>query len=150
MKGRKRPISRMGITMENEGLIYKNEAFQIIGAAMEVHNTLGPGFLESVYQEAMEIELTKRNIPFVPQKRIQIRYKDVLLNQFYVTDLFCYDKIIVELKAVSATLPEHEAQIINYVKATGTKLELLLNFGEESLYYKRFPNLYPIRTNPQL
>ena len=136
--------------MENEGLIYKNEAFQIIGAAMEVHNTLGPGFLESVYQEAMEIELTKRNIPFVPQKRIQIRYKDVLLNQFYVTDLFCYDKIIVELKAVSATLPEHEAQIINYVKATGTKLELLLNFGEESLYYKRFPNLYPIRTNPQL
>ena len=150
MKGRKRPISRMGITMENEGLIYKNEAFQIIGAAMEVHNTLGPGFLESVYQEAMEIELTKRNIPFVPQKRIQIRYKDVLLNQFYVTDLFCYDKIIVELKAVSAILPEQEAQIINYVKATGTKLGLLLNFGEESLYYKRFPNLYPIRTNPQL
>ncbi|MBR4390834.1 MAG: GxxExxY protein [Bacteroidales bacterium] len=136
--------------MENEGLIYKNEAFQIIGAAMEVHKTLGLGFLESVYQEAMEIELTKRNIPFVPQKRIQIRYKDVLLNQYYVTDLFCYDKIIVELKAVSTILPEHEAQIINYVKATGIKLGLLLNFGEESLYYKRFPNLYPIRTNPQL
>ena len=150
MKGRKRPILRMVEKMENEGLIYKNEAFQIIGAAMEVHKTLGLGFLESVYQEAMEIELTKRNIPFVPQKRIQIRYKDVLLNQYYVTDLFCYDKIIVELKAVSTILPEHEAQIINYVKATGIKLGLLLNFGEESLYYKRFPNLYPIRTNPQL
>lgn len=150
LKGRKRPILRMVEKMENEGLIYKNEAFQIIGAAMEVHKTLGLGFLESVYQEAMEIELTKRNIPFVPQKRIQIRYKDVLLNQYYVTDLFCYDKIIVELKAVSTILPEHEAQIINYVKATGIKLGLLLNFGEESLYYKRFPNLYPIRTNPQL
>ena len=136
--------------MENEGLIYKNEAFQIIGAAMEVHNTLGFGFLEAVYQEAMEIELNKRNIPFVPQKRIQILYKNTILNQYYVTDLFCYDKIIVELKAVSTILPEHEAQIINYVKATGTKLGLLFNFGEESLYFKRFPNLFPIRTNPQL
>ena len=117
---------------------------------MEVHNTLGFGFLEAVYQEAMEIELNKRNIPFVPQKRIQILYKNTILNQYYVTDLFCYDKIIVELKAVSTILPEHEAQIINYVKATGTKLGLLFNFGEESLYFKRFPNLFPIRTNPQL
>ena len=136
--------------MENEGLIYKNEAFQIIGAAMEVHKALGFGFLESVYQEAMEIEFQKRNIPFVSQKRIQIQYKDVLLNQFYIADLFCYDKIIVELKAVSSILPEHEAQIINYVKATGTKLGLLFNFGEESLFFKRFPNIIPFRNNPQL
>ena len=119
---------------------------------MEVHRTLGLGFLESVYQEAMEIELTKRNIPFVPQKKIQIRYKDVLLNQYYVADLFCYDKIIVELKAVSCILPEHEAQVINYVKATRMKLGLLLNFGEESLYQKRFPNIHPkpICIHPQL
>ncbi len=136
--------------MEDVGIIYKNEAFQIIGAAMEVHKTLGMGFLESVYQESMEIELTKRNIPFVSQKKIQIKYKDSLLNQYFVADLLCYDKIIIELKAVSAILPEHEAQIINYLKATGTKLGILLNFGEESLYFKRFPNLYPIRTDPQL
>lgn len=136
--------------MKDVGIIYKNEAFQIIGAAMEVHKTLGMGFLESVYQESMEIELTKRNIPFVSQKKIQIKYKDSLLNQYFVADLLCYDKIIIELKAVSAILPEHEAQIINYLKATGTKLGILLNFGEESLYFKRFPNLYPIRTDPQL
>ena len=127
--------------MSNEGLIYSNETYQINGAAMEVHKTLGPGFLESVYQEAMEIELAKRNIPFVAQKRIQIKYKDVLLSQYYVADLFCYNKIVVELKAVSTILPEHEAQIINYLKATGTKLGMLYNFGEESFNYKRFPNI---------
>ena len=136
--------------MGNEGLIYKNETYQIIGAAMEVHKTLGLGFLESVYQEAMELELVRRNVPFFSQKRIQIRYKDVCLSQYFVADFFCFDKIIVELKAVSNILPEHEAQIINYIKATDTKLGLLFNFGEESLYFKRFPNLYPIRNNPQL
>ncbi len=138
--------------METNQFIYGRETYKIIGAAMEVHRTLGLGFVESVYQEAMEIELEKQNIPFIPQKKIQIRYKDVLLNQYFVADLFCYDKIIVELKAVSTVLPEHEAQIINYIHATGMKLGMLLNFGSESLYYKRFPNITPkpIRTNPQL
>lgn len=138
--------------MDTNQFIYKKETYNIIGAAMDVHRTLGMGFLESVYQEAMEIELAKRNIPFVPQKKIQIQYKDVLLNQYYVADLFCYDKIIVELKAVSTILPEHEAQIINYIHATGIKLGMLLNFGEESLYFKRFPNITPktICTNLQL
>ncbi len=138
--------------METNQFIYGRETYNIIGAAMEVHRTLGLGFVESVYQEAMEIELEKQNIPFIPQKKIQIRYKDVLLNQYFVADLFCYDKIIVELKAVSTVLPEHEAQIINYIHATGMKLGMLLNFGSESLYYKRFPNITPkpIRTNPQL
>ena len=138
--------------METNQFIYGKETYKIIGAAMEVHKTLGMGFLESVYQEALEVEMTKRNIPFIPQHKIQIKYKDVLLNQYYIADLFCYDKIIVELKAVSAILPEHEAQIINYIHATGMKLGMLLNFGEESLYYKRFPNITPkpICTNPQL
>ena len=138
--------------METNQFIYGKETYKIIGAAMEVHRTLRLGFLESVYQEAMEIELTKQGIPFVPQKRIQIQYKDVLMNQYFVADLFCYDRIIVELKAVSSVLPEHEAQIINYIHATGMKLGMLLNFGSESLYYKRFPNITPklIRTNPQL
>ena len=94
--------------MGKEGLIYSNETYQIIGAAMEVHKTFGPGFLESVYQEALEIELTKQNIPYISQKRIQIKYKDILLNQYYIADFLCYDKIIVELKAVSTILPEHE------------------------------------------
>lgn len=137
--------------MEKEGLIYSNETYQIIGAAMEVHKTLGSGFLEPVYQEALEIELAKREIPFVSQKRILIKYKDVILNQYYVADLFCYDKIVVELKAVSTILPEHEAQLLNYLKATGTKLGLLFNFGEESLAFKRFVNTpNPIRANQQL
>ena len=137
--------------METNQFIYGRETYMIIGAAMEVHRTLGMGFLESVYQEALEVEMTKRNIPFIPQHKIQIKYKDVLLNQYYIADLFCYDKIIVELKAVSTVLPEHEAQIINYIHATGMKLGMLLNFGEESLYYKRFPNITPkpICTNPQ-
>ena len=138
--------------METNQFIYGRESYGIIGAAMEVHRTLGMGFLESVYQEALEVEMTKRNIPFIPQHKIQIKYKDVLLNQFYIADLFCYGKIIVELKAVSTILPEHEAQVINYIHATGMKLGMLLNFGGESLYYKRFPNITPrpIRTNPQL
>ena len=118
--------------MEEKGLIYKDEAFKIIGAAMEVHNTLGSGFLEAVYQEALELELSKRGIPYNSQKKIQIRYKDIILNQFYTADLLCYDKII------------------NYIKATDKKLGILINFGEESLYFKRFPNLFPFRTNPQL
>ena len=138
--------------MEPNQFIYGRETFSIIGAAMEVHRTLGMGFLESVYQEALEVEMTKRNIPFIPQRKIQIKYKDVLLNQYYVADLFCYDKIIVELKAVSTILPEHEAQIINYIHATGVKLGMLLNFGSESLYFKRFPNITSkaICINPQL
>ena len=137
--------------MEKEGLIYSNETYQIIGAAMEVHKTLGMGFLESVYQEAMEIELTKRNIPFVSQKKIQIQYKDIQLKQYYIADLYCYNKILIELKAVSTILPEHEAQILNYLKATGTRLGLLFNFGEESLVFKRFANTpSQIRVNQQL
>ena len=127
--------------MGTEKLIYPHEAYEIIGAAMEVHNTLGQGFLESVYQEAMEIEFSKRSIPFEPQSKVQIQYKDVALEHYFVADFVCYDKIIVELKSVSAILPEHEAQIINYLRATGFKLGILLNFNEESLFYKRYPNI---------
>ena len=141
--------------MENEKdkMIYPHEAYEIIGAAMEVHNTLGQGFLESVYQEAMEIEMRKRNIPFTSQSKIQILYKDVPMEHYFVADFVCYDKIIVELKSVSTILPEHEAQIINYLRATGFKLGILLNFNEESLFFKRYPNIMEkakIRTNLHL
>lgn len=138
--------------MENGKLIYPHESYEIIGAAMEVHNTLGQGFLESVYHEAMEIELRKRNIPFESKSKIRIQYKDVPMEHFYIADFVCYGKIIVELKAVSDILPEHEAQIINYLRATGIKLGILLNFNEESLFYKRYPNITSqakIRTNSQ-
>lgn len=138
--------------MGTEKLIYPHEAYEIIGAAMEVHNTLGQGFLESVYQEAMGIEFSKRSIPFESQRKIQVKYKDVALEHYFVADFVCYDKIIVELKSVSAILPEHEAQIINYLRSTGFKLGILLNFNEESLFYKRYPNITSqakIRTNSQ-
>ena len=133
-------------------MIYPHEAYEIIGAAMDVHNTLGQGFLESVYQEALEIEMNKRNIPFTAQAKIQIQYKDVPMEHYFIADFVCYDKIIVELKSVSTILPEHEAQIINYLRATGFKLGILLNFNEESLFFKRYPNIMAkanIRTNLQ-
>ena len=138
---------------EKDKMIYPHEAYEIIGAAMEVHNTLGQGFLESVYQEALEIEMRKRNIPFTSQAKIQIQYKEVPMEHFFVADFVCYDKIIVELKSVSAILPEHEAQIINYLRATSFKLGILLNFNEESLFFKRYPNILAkskIRTDLQL
>ena len=138
---------------EKDKMIYPHEAYGIIGAAMEVHNTLGQGFLESVYQEALEIEMRKRNIPFTSQAKIQIHYKDVPMEHFFVADFVCYDKIIVELKSVSAILPEHEAQIINYLRTTGFKLGILLNFNKESLFFKRYPNILAkskIRTDLQL
>ncbi len=143
----------MGNENEKNKMIYPNEAYEIIGAAMEVHNTLGQGFLESVYQEALEIEMRKRNIPFTSQSKIQILYKDVPMEHYFVADFVCYDKIIVELKSVSTILPEHEAQIINYLRATGFKLGILLNFNEENLFFKRYPNIMAkakIRTNLQL
>lgn len=118
-------------------LIYKDECFKIIGACIEVHNTLGCGFLEPVYQEALSIEFQKQDIPFEKEKVLSIRYKDIELEKKYIADFVCYDKIIVELKALSSLSSEHESQVLNYLKATGYKLGLLINFGEKSLKYKR-------------
>ena len=118
-------------------LIYKTESYEIIGAAMEVHRQLGHGFLEAVYQEALAIEFELRNIPFVREQKLEIQYKRRLLSTFYVADFVCYDKIIVETKALSELLGNHESQVINYLNATGIRLGLLINFGSESLEYKR-------------
>lgn len=128
--------------MAKEEYLFSKETYKITGAAMEVHKHLGPGFLESVYQEALERELAMRSIPFVAQQKIEIEYKGEKLNQFYIADLICYDKIIVELKAISCILPIHEAQVINYLTATDLKVGLLLNFGETSLYHQRVINTY--------
>ena len=109
--------------------LYKDEAYVIQGAIFEVYRTLGCGFLEAVYQQALEVELTQRNIPFVPQAEIKVEYKGVKLDQTYRADLICYDKIILELKAVQNLLPEHEAQLQNYLRATQMRVGLLVNFG---------------------
>ena len=118
-------------------LIYKEESYKIIGAAMEVHKELGFGFLEAVYHEAFCLELAEQNIPFEQEKEIEIYYKDLLLNKKYRVDFFCYDKIIVEIKALSSLEGNHEAQLLNYLKATEIKLGILINFGTKSLQYKR-------------
>ena len=107
---------------------------------MEVYNTLGPGFLESVYQEALAIELEERGIPFVQESAIAIRYKGRELRKKFYADFLCYEDIIVELKAQDALLPNHEAQVLNYLKGTEKPLGLLVNFGGSSFQYKRFAN----------
>jgi len=114
--------------MERE-LIFKEEAYKIVGASYEVYREKGCGFLEPLYQECMELELRLQGIPFVPQKSLPMEYKGVPLIARYEPDLICYDKIIVELKAVKDLADEHRAQVQNYLKATGFKLGLLINFG---------------------
>ena len=109
-------------------LMFENETFAIRGAIYEVYKTLGSGFLEGVYQEALELELLERGIPYKAQEEIAIAYKGTQLRQKYRADIFCYDKIILELKATKQLLPEHHAQLQNYLRATGMKLGLLVNF----------------------
>jgi len=104
---------------------------------MDVHSTLGCGFLEAVYQEALLIELRKRGIPTKKEVKLEINYKGQTLSKYYEADFICYDKIIVEIKALSELSGIDEAQIINYLKATGLKIGLLINFGAESLEHKR-------------
>ncbi len=119
-------------------IIYKEEAFKILGAAYEVYNHFGSGFLEAVYQEALEIEFQTRGIPAVPQVPLRLSYKDQLLTQIYRPDFVAYDKIIVELKAIPRLSQTEDYQMINYLKATGYHLGLLLNFGApDKLNYKR-------------
>ncbi len=120
-----------------ENLLLKDEVYAIVGAAREVHRTLGCGFLESVYQEALEIELTNRGISYVAQKELPLIYKGRLLKKAYVADFVAYDKVIVELKASNGLTTVDEAQVINYLKATGLKVGVLINFGKDSLEWKR-------------
>ena len=118
-------------------LLHSELTYEIIGAAMEVHATLGPGFLESVYQEAFAIELLSRKISFDTEKRIDIIYKGIKLEKHFVADFICDNHVIVEIKALSALTNEHQAQVLNYLKATGIKVGLLINFGSNSLEHKR-------------
>jgi GxxExxY protein len=120
-------------------LLLKDEVYAVVGAAIEVHRELGSGFLEAIYQEAMEIELACRGIPCESQKPLIVRYKGLPLQKEYVADLLCCGQIIVELKALDQLSGKEEAQILNYLKATGQRVGLLLNFGSDGkLEWKRF------------
>lgn len=119
-------------------LIFKEESYKIIGACMEVYNDLGPGFLESVYQEALSRELASEGIPFMEQWGIDVFYKGKKLDKKFFADFICYDQIIIEIKAMESLAPEHEAQLLNYLKATNKPLGILVNFCGRSLQYKRF------------
>ena len=124
---------------END-MIYPSETYAVIGAAMEVQNELGCGFAELVYNEALNIELGLRGIPFETEKLITITYKGHLLERTYKADLVCYDNIVVELKAVDKLKTEHTSQLLNYLKATNLPLGILINFGEKPLKFKMVPN----------
>ena len=110
-------------------IVYKEESYKIVGAAFKVYNELGSGFLEAVYQEALEIEFQRQGIPYEREKELKITYAGVGLKQTYKADFVCFGKIIVELKAVSELIDAHRSQVYNYLHATGYKLGLLLNFG---------------------
>lgn len=117
--------------------IFKQESYDIIHACMEVHKTLGCGFPEAIYQEALEIESVNMNIPFSSQSPLKVFYKGQKLKKEFIPDFVFYDKIIVELKATDGFTSENIYQVLNYLKATNLQLGILINFGTKSLQYKR-------------
>ena len=118
----------------------RDETYAIIGACMEVHKQLGCGFLEKVYQDALEIEFQLRHIPYEREKHITIEYKGRTIDHDYYADFICYDKVIVELKSVAELCTAHKAQVLNYLNAKRLGVGLLVNFGETSLRYVRVAN----------
>ncbi len=122
-------------------IIYQEEFYNILGACFAVHNELGSGFLEAVYQECLEMEFSQRSIPFKSQLKMQIYFKNTPLQQRYIPDFLCYEKIILEIKAVKTLTDEHRAQIINDLRTTKMKLGILINFSHfPKIEYERFPN----------
>lgn len=118
-------------------LLYKEETYKIIGICMEVHNQLGKGFNEIVYSDALEIELIDNNIKYSKEKKFNISYKGNILPHAYRADFIINDKIILEIKAVQCLTSSHLKQTLNYLAVSSLKLGLLINFGEDSLRYKR-------------
>ncbi|MBP5788082.1 MAG: GxxExxY protein [Kiritimatiellae bacterium] len=122
-------------------LLHEEETEKIIAACMAVHNELGNGFLEAVYQDALEIEFRERGIPFQREAPIRIFYKGHMLDKEYFADFICFGRVIVELKCVSRLVNANKAQVINYLHGTKLKVGLLVNFGEASLKWERLTNL---------
>ena len=114
---------------KKEEIIFKEESYKINGSIFNVYKILGSGYLEGVYQEALEIELKRANIPYASQQELEILYDGIPLSKKYIADIVCYDKIIIEIKAVSKITNQHKAQLMNYLAATGFKLGLLVNFN---------------------
>ena len=128
----------MNLLQEYENnFLFKKETYKIIGCAMKVHSELGNGFLEAVYQEALTIMFNKEKIPYEKEKVLEIEFLGQMLNKKYIADFMCFDEIIVETKAVNEFSSVHISQVLNYLKATDKKVGLLINFGTESLEYKR-------------
>jgi GxxExxY protein len=114
---------------EKRDLVFKDECYKIYGCIYAVNKKLGSGFLEAVYQEALEIELKQKKIPCVSQQELEILYDGIPLTKKFVADIVCYDKIIIEIKAVTKIIDQHKAQLMNYLAATGFRLGLLVNFS---------------------
>ena len=130
--------------------IYESESYAIRGALFEVHKNLGAGFTEDVYQLALEMEFAERKIPFEAQKDFQVFYKGTPLPKLFKVDFVCYGKIILELKAVKTLLPEHVAQLINYLRIANYKLGYLINFNSaEKLNPKPYFNNYYMPTTQE-
>ena len=125
------------ITQKGADGIRDKETYAVIGAAMTVHSELGSGFLEAVYQDALEKELQYQNIPFKREVKLPVYYRGEQLNSYYQADFICFDSVIVELKALQKLSSTEEAQVINYLKASNLHRALLINFGSRSLQHKR-------------
>ena len=113
----------------HERLVHADEVFRIQGAVFEVNRMMGAGFLEAVYQECLAIEFGSRGIPFAATPKLALAYKGAPLRQYYCPDFVCFDGVVVELKALNEIAPEHRAQVLNYLKASGLRVGLLVNFG---------------------
>ncbi|MEJ5055176.1 GxxExxY protein [Sphingobacterium sp. MYb382] len=125
----------------NKPLIYKEESCRIIGVCMEIHRDMESGFLESVYNEILELKFQKEKLPFEREKKLDLYYNDIKLNKNFKADFICFNDIILEIKAVSYLTESFNKQLKNYLKATNKKLGILINFGQSSLVYKRIINL---------
>jgi GxxExxY protein len=126
--------------MGDNKLIFEQETYKIIGVCMKVHRSLGSGFLESVYQEALEKEFKSQQIEFQRQLKLRLMYNGEPMKKYFVADFVCYEKIILEIKAATFLIKDSEAQLINYLKSTELPVGLLVNFGQKSLVWKRFIN----------
>lgn len=125
-------------------LLFAEKTFKVIGACIKVHKKLGNGFAESVYQQALEKEFLHANIPFEKQKQLPIYYDGELLDEFFIADFVCFEQVLLEIKAVPAIQDPMKQQVLNYVKSSTLEVGMLINFGEQSLQWKRFVHTLPI------